>query len=99
MRRLSTFVFGAVAGGALVYTSLHFHLVRATDGIHLIRKTETRLAETYVDIRDFRPRDWLNHPRIAQAILQADREDLMRSAADQSLLNGLDNLLGTEGDR
>ena len=83
-----------VVGGALVYMALHYHLIRGADGMHLVRKSNVTLSDTYVDIRDFGPRDWRDHPQAAAATIGSGKESLMQSAADQTLLNGLDRLLG-----
>ena len=93
MRRLSTFFFGMVAGGLLIYAALNYHLIQAKDGLHLIPKTEATLACTYAYIRDFGPGDWAQHPEIAMALFKADRTDLLESAASSSLQTGLDRLL------
>lgn len=94
MRRLSTFLVGMVAGGVFIYFALHYHLVSAPSGLHLVPKVETSLAGTYVDIRNFGPGDWARHPEIAMALVRANRADLLEGAASDSLSTGLDRLLG-----
>ncbi|MBA3482118.1 MAG: hypothetical protein H0T51_09925 [Pirellulales bacterium] len=93
MRRLSTFFFGMVAGGLLIYAALNYHLIQAKDGLHLIPKVDATLACTYADIRNFGPSDWAQHPEIAMALFKADRSDLLESAASSTLETGLDRLL------
>ena len=99
MRRLGTFICGFILGALLLYGALHYHLVHAADGLHLIRKSDATLSQTYVDIRAFGARDWLEHPELAAAIVEADQEELLRSATDQTLRNSLDRLLGPSNDR
>ena len=96
MRRISTFIFGMVVGGLLIYVALNFHLIQARDGLHFVPKVDARLAGAYVDIRQFGPRDWAQHPEVAMAIFRADRSDLMETAAGDTLQNGLDQLLGPQ---
>ncbi|QDS98059.1 hypothetical protein [Adhaeretor mobilis] len=95
MKRISTFITGMLVGGALVYMALHYHLVRATDGMHLVPKAESSIASTYVDIRSFGPRDWLDHPNLAAAMMKSGQEELMDSTMDNTLQNGIDRLLGS----
>ena len=97
MRRLSSFLMGMVVGAGLLYGALHYHLVQASDGWHVIAKTDSELAGTYVDIRTFTFADWANHPKLAAALMRADRADLVENAAAGALNNGIDRLLG--GDR
>ena len=93
MRRLSTFIFGMVVGGLLIYLALNYHLIHAKDGIHLVPKTSATLAATYVDVRNFALADWANHQDVALAIVKADRGELLHSVAGDSVLNGLDRIL------
>jgi hypothetical protein len=97
MRRLSTFITGMLAGAIVLYTALNFHVIRANDGMHLVPKVQSRLGETYVDIRTFRPRDWIDHPAVAEALVRADRQDLLQTAANDALRNGLEQLLPPAG--
>jgi len=93
MRRLSTFIFGMVAGGLLIYAALNYHLIHTQSGIHLVPKVESKLASTYVDVRHYGPADWLAHEDIAMALVRAERHDLLKSVASDSLVNGLDRLM------
>lgn len=99
MGRLGTFIFGLIVGALLLYGALHYHVVRAPDGLHVVPKSDATLARTYVDIRDFRAKDWLENPELAAAIVADDQEELLRSAADQTLKNSLDRLLGPGDNR
>ena len=93
MRRLSTFIFGMVVGGLLIYTALNYHLIHTQSGVHLVPKIESKLAATYVDVRNYGPVDWLEHEEIAMAIVRAERPDLLKSAGSNTLLNGIDDLM------
>jgi hypothetical protein len=93
MKRLSTFIFGMVAGGLLIYGALNYHLLKADDGLHLVPKVDASLACTYADIRTFGPGDWATHPEIAMALFKANRTDLLESAAPGALQIGIDRLL------
>ena len=93
MRRWSTFVGGMVVGGALIYAVLHYHLIKARDGLHLVPKMNAQLASTYVDIREFTPRDWAAHPEVFAALSAAHQDELIKSAASDAVRNGLDRWL------
>jgi hypothetical protein len=99
MRRLPTFIFGMVVGGLLIYGALNYHVINAPSGLHLVPKVESTLAATYVDIRGFGLSDWAQHQEVAAALLSANRQDLMQSAAEDSLRTGLDRLLPPATDR
>lgn len=99
MRRLPTFLFGMFVGGLLIYGSLHYHLINAPSGLHLIPKLNSTLAETYVDIRGFGLADWTNHQDLAGALLAANRQDLLASSSSDSLRTGLEQLLPPGNDR
>jgi len=92
MRRMMTFFLGMVVGGGLLYTAEHYHLVRARDGFHMIPKTESTWAATYVDIRNFSPADWARHADVAMAITTAKQGKLLENSATQSLQEGVQEL-------
>ena len=93
MRRLMTFLTGMVVGAALLFGAQRYHVIRADDGFHCVRKIESKLAATYVDIRGFSVADWAEHTDVAAALVNADKRDLMENAAGNALRQGLDNLL------
>jgi hypothetical protein len=97
MRRLMTFFLGMVAGGLLLYLALNFHLIRAQDGMHFVRKMDSQIAATYVDIRGFTLIDWNQHTDIAAALVRAEKTELMQSAASDALNQSLDKWLGPAG--
>lgn len=85
MRRLSTFLLGAVVGAGLMYGGLKYHLVRANDGLHLVPKLTAELGNTYVDIRHFTWQDWQEHRDLALAMARSGDGELLRDAADAGL--------------
>ena len=92
-----TFVLGMITGGALLYGALNYHVVRAKDGFHFIAKTRSGLADTYVDIRDFRVADLANHPDLVEALVRANKGDLTLNTAADALQNGIDRFLDRNG--
>ncbi|HEY2841536.1 MAG TPA: hypothetical protein VGJ26_20420 [Pirellulales bacterium] len=80
MRRLSTFLFGVVVGGALVFFGQRYHVVRTTSGVELIPKLSAGLVETYVDIRNFQTSDWEKHKSLHAAIVRAKKESILSGA-------------------
>lgn len=99
MRRLPTFIFGVIVGGLLIYGGLHYHLINTPSGFHLVPKVNSTLASTYVDIRGWGLAEWTQHQDVAAALLSANRQDLMQSAAEDSIRTGLDRILPQGNDR
>ena len=101
MSRVSSFLLGAVIGGALVFGSVKFHLVRADEGFFLVPRIDPALGDAYVDIRDFSLTDWSNHRALAAAIIRAKKEYLLQDSAATSFRDGLrsavDNITGDDG--
>jgi hypothetical protein len=81
-------------GAVVLLAARNYHVIRASDGMHLIPKVDETFADTYVDIRHFGLRDWQDHGAVFAAITQADRTDLMETAAHDALNTGLNRLLG-----
>jgi hypothetical protein len=73
----TTFVMGIAVGAAGMYTSLTYHVVRASDGFHLVPKMQAQFAEAYVDVRNFDASDWNEHKSLAVALANANKGHLM----------------------
>jgi len=86
MGRIGAFLLGFVMGGLTLFFSMHYHFVHAQDGWHTIRKTTTRFSETIVDIRQFGPNEWLDHPGLAAAIIQAEKTELLGPSVGNTIL-------------
>jgi hypothetical protein len=93
IRRLMTFFLGMVAGGALLFGAMNYHLIRAHDGVHFVPKISPKLAATYVDIRGFSAADWAQHSEITTALISADQTSLMKSSVSESLHKRIDQFL------
>ena len=92
MGRIGTFVLGFLLGGATVYASLHYHVVRADDGVYFIPKMSSTFAETYVDIRNFGFEEWNQHRSLVFAITQSGKTDLLQGVAIQPIQNAVDGV-------
>jgi hypothetical protein len=93
MSRLSSFLFGMVAGAGLLQGVSTYHIVRASDGFHVVTKRPSRLGETYVDIRQFTMTDWAARPQLASALVQANQQQLVGDSAAAALQDQAKQLL------
>jgi hypothetical protein len=93
MSRIWTFLLGMATGAILIHAATLYHVVRASDGIHLIAKQPARLAETYVDIRSFSADEWVGHPQLASAIVQANQQQLLGDSAATQVRNAVNEAL------
>jgi len=93
MKRLSSFFLGMATGAMLMYGATLYHVVRASDGIHVVAKQPPRLAETYVDIRNFTMADWAGHPQLASALVQANQQQLLGESATGALREAVNQTL------
>ena len=90
---MGRFVLGMIVGAALLHGATNYHVVRAQDGFHFIRKSEARIAEAYIDIRNFGIADWAERPGLALAITNAGKQHLIGDAAATSIGQGVNQLL------
>lgn len=77
---MSKFFMGLVMGAVIVYTTMHFHLVRGQNGWFLVEKVTSDFSDTYIDIRGFSLSDWKQHKPLAAAIIKSDRSELLNDA-------------------
>ena len=85
MKRIFTFLFGLVVGASGMYGGFSYHIVRATDGLHLIKKATATLAGSYADIRDYNLDDWKANPQLAVSISAAGKTHLLKENAMENI--------------
>ena len=91
MAKIYTFVLGMVAGFGLYHLAVSYHVIRASDGLHLTPKVAATLADTYIDIRNFTAADQVDHPGVVAAIVKSGNAQLQ-----QELVGGAVEGLGVE---
>jgi hypothetical protein len=94
MPRVGTFFLGFLVGGAVVYTSLHYHIVRANDGVHFIPKMTSSFSETYVDVRHFSVQDWADRVSLSTAVTAAGKSQMMHGSLVQPMHQAVDGFMG-----
>jgi len=66
-----------------LYMTMHFTLVRAGDGFHLVPKIAAKIETPYVDVRKFTLTDWQQKQSLALSVLKANKGHLLQ---DQKLI-------------
>ena len=92
MSRFGSFLLGVVIGAALLHVAMNFHVVRATDGFHMVAKQPARFSEVYVDIRQYSMSDWAGHPQLASDLVQANKQNLIGGSATNAIQDGINQL-------
>jgi hypothetical protein len=77
MNRIESFLIGLAVGIAMLYLTMHFTVVRATDGFHWIPKVNAKLDLPYEDVRDFKAEHWQRRPALTMSIIKARKAYLM----------------------
>ncbi|MDP9098237.1 MAG: hypothetical protein M3N48_04495 [Verrucomicrobiota bacterium] len=75
--RLYTFVLGIGVGASVCLGVMNFHILRARDGFYLVQKHHAKLAQTYVDTRQFNARDWAENVDLTASLAADNKEYLM----------------------
>ena len=88
MSRIFIFLLGIVVGGVGVFGGQKYHIVHAKDGMHLVPKLEATFSEVYVDVREFTPADWHQHPAVAAALVRDGKSHVMQGAVIDTLGEG-----------
>ncbi len=92
MKYLTVFLLGALLGAGSMFVGQGYHVLRTADGYELVRKVRPGFALTYVDVRNYQAEDWLAHPQLAQAVLEADKGHLIKATAMRSLRQAIEDL-------
>lgn len=97
MGKLYNFLLGLAIGFGLYHALSNYHLVNAADGLQLVPKQVPRLSEIYVDVNDFKPADWADHPQLIVDLQQAGKDQILKDAAvgavNDAVGRGLDKIL------
>ncbi len=93
MGKFYAFVLGIAAGAGLHHLAMSYHVVHASDGLHLTAKVSPSLKDVYVDIRQFTAADAVKHPELGAAIVASDNPLLQReyagNVADDAIQGGI----------
>ncbi len=93
MNRLTSFLLGVVVGAGGLAIAMNYHVVRASDGLHLVPKLAAKFEQPYVDIRSFTLQDWQQHQSLAMAIMKANKGDMMKDSGLDSFKRSTQNVL------
>ena len=97
MPRIHSFFMGAIVGAVSLYCAMTFHVVHADDGIHIVPKVSNGLRDAYIDIRDFNTAQWNQHKHVALALINADKEELLKDSAMANLRHAAESALESLG--
>jgi hypothetical protein len=90
---MSRFLFGMIAGAALMFIAMHYHVVRGKDGVYVVPKISNNLSDVYVDTRDYGLDDWESHKPLAAAIMQSNKQHLLEDTTLNSFRQRVGSLV------
>lgn len=90
-RGLILFLLGLAVGGGTVFAAFQWHFVRADDGWHVVRNSGSSLGECYADVRGWTAGEWTEHPRLATALVDAGKGDVVMRTSANGMLDRLMN--------
>jgi hypothetical protein len=90
MGRLKSLLAGAVLGAGGMYAGLQYHLLQADEGFLIVpRSPQQRLQDAYADIRQWDAATWTARPRLALAVTEYGRGDLITGGVSSSIIDEL----------
>jgi hypothetical protein len=90
MGRMKSLMAGVVLGAGGMYGGLQYHLLQAEEGLLIVpRSPQQRLQDAYADIRQWDAATWTARPRLALAVTQHGRGDLITVGASSSVIDEL----------
>ena len=93
MGRLSALVVGFALGAGAVGGSLNYHVLKTAQGYEFVPKSSMTFEETYTDVREFGPADWVKHPLLSQALIKADKQHVFKDAAVGKMVESVNEML------
>ena len=99
MHRITWFIGGVIAGVVGLLVVQQYHIVRNDEGVHLVPRVSAGYDDIYVDIREFDFADWQDHEAVAMALVKSEKEDLVNSAAVDSVHNSINSFFSRRRSR
>lgn len=87
MRRFFAMFFGFGLGLAAMFMAFKIHIVKTETDWHFVSKQETKVADFYVDIRNWDRAEWDRHPDLQKSLVKAGKTELMPAADPAELLD------------
>ena len=90
MSGFKPFVAGALAGAAVLYGSLQYHVVRSNDGFFVVpRAPQASLGLAYADLRNMSAEELARRPELARAMAADSARQLLADNGKQDSSNAL----------
>ena len=87
MRKLFVLVFGALFGGAGVWFSYNYHVVKSEKETLCVPKQRPALTDIYCDIRKWSIAEWKQHPDLASDLVKHGRSELVIDSTAKNLFD------------
>ncbi|MEZ6066887.1 MAG: hypothetical protein R3B90_14555 [Planctomycetaceae bacterium] len=92
-------ICGAALGGGAIFFTQHYHIVHHASGLEVVQRTHpAQLSTAYVDVRGWDATQWTDYPDVAEALVAAERSELMLGNAAPLATQAGDALFGTPSD-
>lgn len=78
-----------------MFVGLKYHIVRATDGFHMVPKSTAKIGSFYADVRNYSMEDWKQHKTLLLDITNSGSDQLKEEAAKSALGNTFDDAWDT----
>lgn len=90
MGKLKSLITGTLLGAGGMYVGLQYHVLQAEEGFLFVPRTpQQRIQDAYADVRDWDAATWSARPRMALAVTEYGRGDLITSRVANNLLDQL----------
>ena len=78
-----------LVGAGLMYYALSHHIVKTREGTLTVPKAGLALADTYVNITEWKADDFTQHPELTKALIDNGHGDLVVKAAAGGVVDWL----------
>ena len=100
MSAFKPFIAGALAGAAMLYGSLQYHVVRSQDGFYIVpRAPQASLGLAYADLRGLSADELARRPELARAMAANSARQLLADTGQQQPKEKLTNAAEAARDR
>lgn len=90
MGKFKPFLFGTLAGSAVIFVALQYHVINTNEGFRVVPRTpQHSIGLAYVDMRNWNSSNFADRPEVTRALVANGLSDLVVGTVKDDLMNSV----------
>ena len=96
MNKIICMFAGILIGGMMMMFAFQYHIVQTGEQTLVISRTESELADAWVNVAEWKAADWSKHPHLSDAMIKAGHGNLVQRSLGEEILDIFLDRVGLE---